>query len=265
MITPILEKLLFTGGAKNKTFTMAYGSYAHLDIPDNSFIVIHKIIFYPFLNPRKYNPRELGFPVQTWKDFLNDCEYQLKIQSDKENPFLYQFRNGVNVQFIKNNFNLDENIDPDQFNKYTILTPKEPIILDTFITSYDYFNFTLTRNAGQINNVNYNTVNEYANEDPLPIGIANQPVLLSADLSATFQVTNYNPPTPKEVNGYILPGANTVNYQHLYEPSSPGNFGSFIANPDWSAFPFSDKTTNPLITFEYCQIQLNKAGELSSL
>ena len=274
MITPILEKLLFKGAAKNKTFTMAYGTHAHLDIPANSFIVIHKVIFYPFINPKDYNPRIpeppgpiATFPVETWKQFANDIEYQLKIESDKENPFFYQFRNGLDLYFLgnTNSVNLDETIEADFFNKKVLIQPKAPIILDTFITSYDYFNFTLTRNSLKIASTLYAPVNEYANEKNMPTGIANENVLLTADLTGTGTTETYNPATEKEITGYILPADNTVNYQQLYERQTPGNYSSFIADPTRAFFPDSDKTTNPLITFEYCVIQLNAAGNLSSL
>ena len=266
MITPILEKLLINGSAKNKTFSMAYGTHAHLDIPENSFIVIHKIIFYPFINPHIFDPREeTKFPTETWKQFFNSCEYQLKIQSDKENPFFYQFRNGIDITFLKSNFEANLPMTQDDFNKHTILTPKAPIILDTFVTSYDYFNFTLTRNVLKLTGTNYNSVNEYAVEDIPPTGIATQGVLLYGNLTGTTTSETYNPATPKEVTGYALPNNNTINYQQLYDPQTPGNYGSFIADPTFLMLEESDKTTFPLITFEYCQIQLNKAGNLSSL
>lgn len=265
MITPILEKLLMNGAAKNKTFSMAYGSHAHLDIPYNSFIVIHKIIFYPFLNPRIYDEGHTTFPIETWKELFNDCEYQLKIQSDKENPFFYQFRNGLDFYFLKNNFQANENIEEDFFNRNILIQPKAPIILDTFITSYDYFNFTLTRNALKLVSTNYAPVNEYANEQNPPAGINGQNVLLAANLLGNTATETYNPATPKEITGYALPGNNVTNYQQNIDRQTPGNYNSFIANPIKTYLADSDKTTNPLITFEYCIIQLNKAGNLSSL
>ena len=94
-ITTILERLLLNGQAKNKIHHIAFGSFSQIQIPPDSFIVIHKIYWNGFINQKPVNVYN-----QSWKEFFKYNEYQLKVQSDKENPLYYILRNEINFNFM---------------------------------------------------------------------------------------------------------------------------------------------------------------------
>lgn len=264
MITPLLEKLLLNGKAKNKTFHFAFGSFANLEVPKDSFVVIHTIIWNNFINQKLKD-----IYSKSWKDFFEYNEYTIKMQGQNTTPLQYVFRNEVDFNFVGAPGSLrlmNVNIIDAQYDDFILMQPKRPIVLNTFYTSYEDINFTLTRNALLPTNSNFAPVNNYANERPIPTGVNGQDVLLRLDLGGTNGTSEaYIPPGQK-----IAPGATgnfrSENYLQLYDKETPADFGSFIANPIGGfKLKHSDFVTNPLITFEYCIIQKNDGGLLSSL
>lgn len=269
MITPILEKLLLNGHAKNRIHHVSYGSFAKLEIPEYSFIVIHKIYWNGWMNQKN----DKIYSNMSWKQFFQDTEYSLKVQSDKEPPFYYQMRNEVNFQFFNAPGSLkllNATIQDAQYDDYILMTPKKPVIFDTWITAYTFLNFTITRNALKATSQNFLPVNNYAEEKDVPFGVNNQDVLLDVTLSGTNGTSEtYNPPGVKSTYPPIpgTPGNfNTDNYTQLYDKEANPDYGSFLAPPLGSQrLKYSEVVTNPLISFEYCVVSKHAEGNLSSL
>lgn len=270
MITPILEKWLLTGHAKNKIHHIGYGMFSQIQIPDDSFIVIHKIYWNGWLNQKLENIYDMS-----WKQFFQFTEYALKIQSDKESPMYYQMRNEVNFQYFWNGDPtsvlklMNAPINDAQFDDYILLTPKKPVIFDTFITAYDYLNFTIYRNSLLPAAATFAPVNNKANEKPIPDGVAGSNVLLNCTLLGTNgTTTTINPPSVLTSKPPIatVPTDNTQNYHQSLDKDNAVDHGSFLHNPvSGLRLKYTDQVTNPLISIEYCIIQKNIAGKLSTL
>lgn len=270
MITPILEKWLLTGQAKNKIHHIGFGMFSQIQIPDDSYIVIHKIYWNGFLNQKLENVYGMS-----WKQFFAYTEYALKIQSDKESPMYYQMRNEVNFQYFWNGDPtsvlklLNAPINDAQYDDYILMTPKKPIIFDTFITAFDYLNFTISRNSLLPSAANFAPPNNKANEKLNPNGIQDGNILLNATLLGTNgTTTTINPPSTLVTNPPIaaLPADNTQNYHQLLDKQGGGDNGSYIDNPIGGLkLKYSEYVTNPLISIEYCIIQRNTAAQLSTL
>jgi hypothetical protein len=266
-ITPILEKLLLQGKAKNKIHHFAFSSFTRLEIPENSFIVIHKIYWNPFINPEAFDITQM-----TWKEFFQYSEYQLKIQSAKNTPIYYILRNEISFDYFKPNvfppglpeLNLDELVNIDTLNKFMLLRAKKPVIFDTWISSYDYLNFTLTRNS-QVNvgvtvGVGFAPVNNYAEELTPPNGIAGTNVLLEG-IFLDVSTTDYQPPTNR-LTSLPLPSNEVESYHQQIVGNTFGDFHnhSMIADPNTAPLIQGKNNAyvfNPLISFEYCVIQKN--------
>ena len=267
MITPELEKMLLNGKAKNKIHWTAFGMFTQIQIPTDSFIVIHKIYWNGFFNSQKENIFN-----QSWKQFFQYNEYQVKIQSDKESPMYYQFRNEINFNYFGDPATnplrlLNANISDAQYDDYILMMPKKQQQIDTFITAYDYLNFTISRNDLLPSAVNFGLVNAKANEKQTPFGVDGQLVLLQLTMTGTGGTTEtINPPSPLVTNA-PLNSDNVTNYaQILDKPNGAGDNGSFLTNPLATfRLKYSDYVTNPLMGIEYCIIQKNEAGKLSSL
>jgi hypothetical protein len=270
-ITPILEKWLLTGKAKNRIHHMGYGMFSQLQIPKDAYIVIHKIYWTGFINQKFDKITDM-----TWKDFFRYSEYALKVQSDKEAPMYYQFRNNLKITTTANApIRLNNLINTVEYDRFILLQCENPIIFDTFITGYDYLNFTLSRNALMPVNVppqQVGQVNATANEKNAPFGINQQPVLLSltlqGDTTGIFStIETINPPSPL-VTPLPMPQDNVANYMQLLDPPNAlnGNNGSFLKAPLTAGenLAKSEYVTQPLISFEYCIIQKD-SGDLSPL
>lgn len=268
MITPILEKLLLTGKAKNRIHNIAFGMFSQLQVPSDSFIVIHKITWHGFLNQKDKSVYNL-----TWKQFFSQCEYQMKIQSDKDQPLYYIMRNEINFQYFNyfdpaNALKLhNANINDAMYDDYILMTPVKPVILDTWIAAYTSLNFTISRNALKPTASNFAPVNNYANEKPIPNGINGQDVLLDLNLLGTGgTATTNNPPNVKTSHPPIaaLPTDNTENYFQLLDPPNGlGDSGSFIDNPVGGLkLKNSEYITNPLMSIEYVEIRKNSMGNI---
>lgn len=267
MITPILEKLLLNGKAKNRVYNIAFGMFAQLQVPEDSFIIIHKITWHGFINQKKEDIYQMS-----WKQFFRDNEYQLKIKADKEPPLYYIMRNEVNFQF----FGLDPaaplkllnaTISDAQYDDSILMMPKKPVIFDTWIPSYTSLNFTISRNSLEPASVNFSQVNQYANELDNPNGINGQNVLLDLTLlGSQGTTTTNNPPNVQTSHPPIptLPADNTTNYfQLLDKPDGAGNNGSYINNPlSPGRLKYSDYVTNPLMSFEYVEVHKNSLGNI---
>lgn len=267
MITPTLEKLLLTGKAKNKLLNFSIGMFNQLIIPDDSFIVIHKIYWHGFLNQKDENIYNMS-----WKQFFRDCEYQLKVKPDKDQPLYYIMRNEVNFDF----FGLDpaaplkllnSTINDAQYDDYILMTPKKPVIFDTWISAYESVNFTLSRNSLEAAGDTFQPVNNFANEQPPPYGINGQNVLLDVKLVGSNGNSQfYTPPNNKTTHPPIIgtDPTNTENYfQSLDKPNGLGNNGSFINNPlSAGRLKYSDYVTSPLLSFEYVEIRKNNLGNI---
>lgn len=267
MIGTVLEKLILSGYAKNKIDWIGFGMFHQIQIPTDSFIVIHKIHWNGF-----FNQKHERITDETWKDFFRFCEYALKIQSDKESPMYYQFRNEVNFNYfgLPGALRLhNAPIDEGQYDDFILMTPKKPVLLDTYITAYDYLNLTISRNSLMPSAVNFGLVNNYANEKNVPDGINGQLVLLELTMTGTSgTVTTQNPPSPVATfpPGIMSP-TNTANYHHeLDKPNGAGDNGSFLNNPlGGIQLKKSEFVTNPLVGIEYCIVSKHIEGKLSSL
>ena len=156
-----------------------------------------------------------------------------------------------------------------QYDDYILMTPKKPVIFDTFITAYDYLNITISRNALLPSVTNFAPVNNYANEKGIPDGVGGSNVLLDCTLLGTQgTTTTINPPSVKPSHPPIptLPADNTANYHQALDKQGAGDNGSFLDNPIGGfKLKHSEFVTNPLISFEYCIIQQHSEGKLSNL
>lgn len=267
MITPILEKWLLNGHAKNKIHWVGFGMFAQIQIPTDSYIVIHKVYWNGFLNQKKEDISALS-----WKEFFSFNEYQLKVQSDKEPPMFYQFRNEVNFQFFGDTALdpiklLNAPINTAQYDDFILMQPKKQEQIDTFITAYDYLSFTISRNALLPNGgINFAPVNQKANEKPVPFGINGENVLLEVNFVGTNGTVDAINPVGSTLKNTPLQPNNVFNYHQDLDKPALGDNGSFIQNPQSGIrLKHSDYVTNPLFGFEYCIIQKNEAGRLSSL
>lgn len=268
MISPLLEKLLLTGKAKNKIHHLAFGMFSQLVIPKDSFIVIHKIYWHGFLNQKNENIYSMS-----WKKFLRDNEYQLKIKPDKDQPIYYIMRNEVNFDYF-NYFDpaaalkmLNDPITDAIYDDYILMMPKKPVIFDTWVSAYDTINFTISRNSMEPGGVNFAPVNNYANENNNPYGINGQNVLLDVKLiGSNGNTETYNPPGVQPSHPPIaLPVApdNTTNYFQSYDKPAPPDNGSYINNPlSPGRLKYSDYVTNPLLSFEYVEIHKSSMGNI---
>lgn len=265
-ITTILEKLLLNGQAKNKIHHIAFGSFSQIQIPQDTFIVIHKIYWNGWFNQKKERITDL-----TWKEFFKYSECQLKVQSDKESPLYYILRNEINFNYVGVPGALrllNAPINDVQYDDFILMTPKKPVIFDTFITAYDYLNFTITRNALLPTASNFVPVNQYANEKNVPDGINGQNVVITVDLVGTNgTTTNYNPVSAQDTPTTItLQSRNTENYHQDIDKEAGGDNGSFMDNPIGGIkLKHSEYVTNPLISLEYCLVPKNLKNNLSSL
>jgi hypothetical protein len=267
MVNEVLTKLILAGHAKNKIEWIGFGMFHQIQIPTDSFIVIHRIIWNGFLNQKLENVY-----AETWKDFFRYNEYALKIKSDKESPMYYQFRNEVDFQFFgaPGSLQLHNRVINDaQFDDFILMQPKRAEIRDTMITAYDYLNFTISRNSLMPTASNFNPVNNYAEEANVPIGINGQPVLLELTMTGTGgTTTTQNPPSP--IATFTPPATmsstNADNYHHELDKPGGGDNGSFLDNPIGGLkLKKQEFVTNPLVGIEYCIIQKNQAGKLSAL
>lgn len=263
MITPLLEKWLLNGHAKNKIHWVGFGMFAQLQIPTDSYIVIHKIYWNGFMNQKE---KDLSV---SWKEFFAYNEYQLKIQSDKEAPMFYQMRNEVNWQFIGVPGSLrllNDVVNTPIWDDFILMTPKKPVIFDTFITAYDYLSFTVSRNALLPTASTYAPVNQKANEKPIPFGINGENVLLEATFSGTNGTVDTINPVGSNLKTSPLQPNNVFNYHQDLDKQAGNDNGSFIDDPTGgNKFKYAEFVTNPLFGFEYCIIQKNESGRLSSL
>lgn len=262
MITPILERLLLTGKAKNRVYNFAWGMFSQLQVPEDSFIVIHKIIWHGFINPKFEDVYSM-----TWKQFFQFNEYQLKIKADKEQPFYYILRNEIN--FIRTNsapLDLSSPINSATFDRDILLTPKKPVIIDTWIPSYTFLNFTISRNVLLPSSGNFGLVNQYANEQDNPNGINGQLVVLDLNLQgANGTTTNINPPNVQTTHPPIptVPNDNTENYFQLLDKQSGNDMGSYLNNPlTPNRLKYSEYVCNPLFSFEYVEVRKNSLGNI---
>lgn len=269
MITPILEKYLLNGYAKNKIHWFAFGMFSQIQIPADCYIVIHKIYWNGFFNQKAFDITNMS-----WKEFFAYNEYQLKIQSDKESPINYIFRNDVNFDWFFNGDPantlklMNAPINTAQYDDYILMRPKKPVIFDTFITAYDYLNFTLSRNSLKPSAVNFSIANQYANEQPPPVGINGQLILLDMTMTGSQGTqTTINPPGSKASSPpLVIQPNNAENYNQALDPEAAADYGSFIANPIGGVtLKHSEYVTNPLIGIEYCLIQKHTEGKLSPL
>ena len=93
MLTPILEKLILCGDAVSGTFTAGGSAAQNLIVPNDRFIVIHKMIHFPYI------------PVEDTTDLdalQQGLITQMQVFSEKSfNSFV--FRNNVGVDMAFNN------------------------------------------------------------------------------------------------------------------------------------------------------------------
>lgn len=203
----------------------------------------------------------------TWKEFFKYNEYQLKIQSDKEPPMFYQMRNEINFQYfgLPGGLNLEIPVSGTDLER-VLMTPKKPVIFDTFITAYDYLSFTISRNALMPTASNYGPVKQTANEKPIPFGINLENVLLEATFTGVNGTVDTINPVGADLKNSVLQTNNVFNYHQDLDKQAGNDNGSFINNPiGGTQFKHFEYVTNPLLGFEYCIIQKNEAGRLSSL
>ena len=267
MITPILEKLLLHGHAKNKIAHFGWSSFCQIEIPDQSFIVVHKIYWHPAMNQKLKNITSM-----TWKQFFQYSEMQLKVESDKESPNFYFLRNEVDINFLfvdPTVFSLNAPIDPTYFDNYILMRAKKPLQMDTFIASYDSLKFTLTRSA--LLNENASTmgvVNTNANEKNPPNGINGVPVLLNVQFNGNATITNYQPPNFENTSIPVIATSNSRrDYGMGYDPQTPTDNGSFIGDPYGvdTHLNFSEFVNNPLLSIEYCIVSKDWGAKLSGM
>ena len=268
MITPILEKLLLHGKAKNKIAHFGWSSFCEIEIPDKSFIVVHKIYWHPAINQKMKTITDM-----TWKQLFRYSEMQLKVESDKETPNFYFLRNEVDIQFLHIDpaaFSLNAPIDPTYFDNYVLMRAKKPLQMDTWIASYDSLKLTLTRSA-LLNEVisTMGLVNNKANEKNTPAGVGDAPVLLNIKFSGNTAITNYQPPNFKNTNVPIVAtDFSQRDYGMGYDIPTATDNGSFMNDPADGLnvrLANSEFVNNPLLSIEYCIVSQDWGSHLSGM
>lgn len=261
MITPQLEKLLLSGKGKYKVYNLGLQEFAQIQIPEDSFIIIHKIIWHGF-NNQYLNDLET-FTIQ---DLTRFNEYQLKIKSDKESPLYYIMRNEVEYKYfgaVPLDVNRGYNI--TDFRKYFLMLPTKPVIIDTWIPSYSQINFNISRNRLDFDVTTIGFLNNYANENNIPNGIANEQINLDVALTANGTTQTINTPSVKTTYppiGTTPPPNNTENYFQLFAPRLGNDNGSFLNDPSSGTPLNSMYITSPLMTFEYVEINKQSLGNI---
>lgn len=261
MITPTLEKLLLSGKAKYKVYNLGLQEFAQIQIPQDSFIIIHKIIWHGF-NNQFLNDLE----TFTINDLTKYNEYQLKIKSDKESPLYYIMRNEIEYKYfgsIPLDVNRSYNI--SDFRKYFLMLPTKPVIIDTWVTSYSQINFNITRNRLDFDVNTTGFLNNYANENDIPNGISNQQINLDVRISANGTTQTINTPSVKTTYpplGTTPPNDNTQNYFQLFAPKVLNDNGSFLNDPSTGTPLNAMFITHPLMTFEYVEINKQSYGNI---
>ena len=85
MITPKLEQMIHEGIASARTFVCGMSGNNVLDVPDNAYIVIHNIIYFPFFD----TPEDFNGTYEI--DRLTHCNKQVQFKSEQtDNHFMFR-------------------------------------------------------------------------------------------------------------------------------------------------------------------------------
>lgn len=83
MITPKLEEMIHNGIASSRTFCVGMSGNCVLDVPDNAYIVIHNIVYFPFYD----SPEDFAGTYEA--DRLQRCNKQIEFKSAQtDNHFM---------------------------------------------------------------------------------------------------------------------------------------------------------------------------------
>jgi len=269
-----LEKAVLRGWANFKTYSHAYGTFGRLVVPEQSTIIITKIIWHPFINGILSINGGL-----TYKDLLETFnEYQLKIDSDKGTMF-YHFRNRVHWRVTDPTYVLDPTsaVTNDVLTKKMIFEPGDPMQIETYIVAKRDVKLTITRNAFNQFNTNFGVLEPVAAEKNPPDGVNGVAVSRQIRMRAippytptpTFDTMWYQPPSSK-FTGLTMQPRDRNDYTVDYTPA-PTNllaFGSYLYSPFTSNNDLpkiAASITHPLITFECVTINNNNFDQLANI
>ena len=261
MITPLLEKAIAKGQATYSKFTHAMGMFSSVPIPDGKTVIITDVKWNHFLNPYTNDPNT------SIKDVFKFNEYQLKVDGKKSLNIMH-FRNTVNmilgITQIYDWAGPFGDIITDPFSPFFF--PDPPILQDVFFICEEYIKLTVSRNVfmdTSSSTGNYGLLNGSVAEQPMPNGVANEPVLkrLQMNTAAPIATMYYTPPGNKYA-GLSNPAGdrNTQSYQQDI------NALSQIYAPDTGAtaqmgFPY---ISQPLVELGLVTINTNHFDNLAN-
>lgn len=258
MITPKLEEYILSGKAFLKTHTHSLGMYGQIILPLDSYAVITKIIWYPFLDPNS-KPEATKRVKNVLSDFQ---EYQLAIRSIKSKNY-YVYRNSLDVTLLQSPPEEPVTMETEWENakRYILLQPKAPIIQDVYLVHETKIDIIISRMIGQKdteNSFTYGLLNNTANQPNSPQGIGDIPVALGDNVYFwPFQILDYQPPNVQNTNlnptTYYSP-----EYKQMYAYEDGGEQRSELSNWDGTPFVLATRALcTPLVTFEYVVVQKN--------
>lgn len=267
MITPLLEKMILNGWAQYRIFNNAYGSYARIEVPAQSFAVVTQIIWNHFTNPIKNYTQGL-----TWGDYFRYNEYQLEINTDVKKDY-YQFRNKIHWvnDNVNNPIDLSAVIDKAKFAKYFIQEPwPEPVVLNTYLTSNKFIDLSITRNAYLKTVVGtYNIVNTSSSGlQNAPTALGDSNVILNLDMKSPNGTQQfYSPPGYKNANIVTPAARGRFLYNNDISKADVNTFESNLQNLDTgdaNSSAFNPTTNFPLVSLGVVIVNKNDFDRLGS-
>jgi len=91
MITPKLEEMIHNGRASSRTFSVGMSGSCVLDVPDNAYIVIHNIIYFPFFDTVESSDNTYD------EQKLVRCNKQIQFKSQQTDNHFMVRDSGLNV------------------------------------------------------------------------------------------------------------------------------------------------------------------------
>lgn len=264
-IPTILEKLVLQGKAQFRVMNHAFGSFGRIMLPNESFAVITKIIWYPFLQAFDEDITNLSYA-----DYFQYNEWQLKIDGKKSLNY-YQFRNNLEYYITDPTykFKLSDAVVESDLNDYFLFKQGNPIIIDTYLVCQDYIKLTITRNIQAVSVGGlFTQLNASANEPTPPNGVGGQNVLLTNTFRCPPPVGGnrfvYMPPYRQYAGNPAIANPRVMeNYTQDIIPQaqvSPTSNGSLLAPPN--VFNYFIYQKYPLINFHYVVVNRNDWNNL---
>ncbi len=212
-ITPHLERLIFENKAEYKTFNCALGQYFSLQLPSKQTVIVVGIEWNPFICPMDAN--------DTWRNYLKNNEYQLRI-TDYNKQFFLNYRNNLLVTPFQNPAAvITDSSKVTDIKKFCSILPGDKVLTPCyFVLDGEQIVFVVSRNLISDATLGVGAGLLATSQEPNPpAGIKTFPqTILSAGAAPTL---DYIPPTM--LNAPAAPmatGSYTQEYYNGYSANS---------------------------------------------